>query len=119
MAFVVETHLGTGPNKTDCETKKNCYIRVLEPDNGKWPDVCGTTDTWGEMKSRYYFKPGHIPTNAAAEFSRISTTKDCEETKLSHCEMSAWNSLSLYRPRNDVRKGCQHKDKAIDCDKDE
>lgn len=119
LGFVIATHLGTGPQKTNCESEKNCYIQVLEPDNGKWPDVCGTTDTWGEMKVRHYFKPGHLPQAAADEFTRISSTKDCEDTKLSHCEMSAWNTLKIYRPVKDVRQGCKNKDRAADCEKDE
>ena len=118
VAFVIATRLSTGPSKTDCDSKKNCYVQVLEPDNGKWPDSCGTTDTWGEMKARYYFKPGHLPDDAEQELERIKSTKDCEETKLSHCEQSAWGNLKIYRPRDDVRKGCD-KDKAIECDKKE
>lgn len=107
LAFVI----GIGPDKN--------YVQVMEPDNGKWPDVCGTTDSWGEMKVRHYFKPGNLPKEAEAEFKRIDSTSDCEETKLSHCEMNAWSALKIYRPVEDLRKGCKNKDRAADCEKDE
>ncbi len=116
LAFVVETRL---PSRTNCEKKKNCYIRVLEPDNGKWPDVCGTTDTWGEMKSRYYFKPGHLPDEAKTTYESIKSIGTCEETKISHCEQTAWSKLKLYRIKDDRRDGCKKKNKAIDCEEDE
>lgn len=116
LAFVIELRL---PNNSDCSSQKNCYVKVLEPDNGKWPDVCGTTDTWGEMKTRYYFKPGHFPNEAAAELKRINSTSDCKETKLSHCEFSKWDDIEIYRIRSDIRTGCTKKDKAADCTKDQ
>lgn len=118
LALVIETRL---PGETNCndDTQKNCYIKVLEADNGKWPDVCGTTDTWGEMKSRYYFKPGHLPLEATSEYTRIKSTGNCKETKLSHCEMSAWEDLIRYRIRDDQRNGCEKKEKAVECKKDE
>jgi hypothetical protein len=117
LAMVIETHLkkDTKPGDTDCETTKSCYVKVMEPDNGKWPDICGTTDTWGEMKTRYYFKPGHLPPEATKEYERIKANKNCEETRLSHCEMNPWDSLKLYRIRKDERTGCD-KAKAIECD---
>lgn len=113
LAFVFATKLEK--DGTHCERDKSCYVRVFEPDNGKWPDVCGTTDTWGEMKSRYYFKPGHLPKKARDEYARIGSIKDCEETKISLCEQSAWNRLTTYRIRKDIRKGCETGDKAIEC----
>jgi hypothetical protein len=118
LALVIETRL---PGETNCndDDQKNCYVKVLEPDNGKWPDVCGTTDTWGEMKTRYYFKPGHLPIEASDEYTRINSTKNCKETKLSHCEMSAWDRLIIYRIRDDQRNGCEKKEKAVECKKDE
>ncbi|MES2983769.1 MAG: hypothetical protein V4735_01110 [Pseudomonadota bacterium] len=109
LAMVIEVNL---PGTSDCATRGNCYVKVLEPDNGKWPDACGTTDTWGEMKSRYYYKPGNLPTDAQQEFSRLNYTKDCEETKFSQCEMSSWASLRLYRIRNDNRNGCTQENAA-------
>lgn len=115
LALVIETNL---PGKTDCASKKNCYVKVLEPDNGKYPDICGTTDSWGKMKSRYYFKPGSLPEDAGAEYARIHSSKDCEETGITHCEMSAWERLKVYRIRNDERIGCD-KSKATDCEKDD
>lgn len=116
LALVVEVN---NKSNSDCEDKKNCYVKVLEGDNGKFPDVCGTTDTWGEMKSRYYFKPGMLPEQAQAEYKKIKSTGDCIETRLLQCEMSAWNQLQIYRIKDDVRKGCENKSKASDCYKDE
>ena len=117
LALVIETRL---PGETNCndDDQKNCYVKVLEPDNGKWPDACGTTDTWGEMKTRYYFKPGHLPIEAADEYTRIGSTKGCQETKLSHCDMAPWDNLIIYRIRDDQRNGCEKKEKAIECKKD-
>ncbi len=118
LALVIETNV---PSSSDCEDKKNCYIKVVEPDNGKLPDVCGTTDTWGEMKTRYYFKPDHLPKDAVEEYKQImpngadsATFSDCLNNGISHCTMNAWSTIKIYRMRNDVREGCD-KDKAIDC----
>ncbi len=105
LAYVIETNLKKDNPK--CETEKNCFIRVLEPDDGKWPDICGTTDTWGQMKTRYYFKPGHLPVDAVAEYDHIKSTGSCEETKISHCEQKGWSSLKLYHPYSDVREPCK------------
>ncbi len=113
VGLVIETQL---PNNSDCAKgdRKGCYIRVLEADNGKWPDICGTTDTWGEMKSRYYYKPGHLPPAAAEEYAKIRSTGKCYETRISHCEMTGWDSgnVSLYRIRNDHRIGSNNDDPA-------
>ncbi len=116
LALVIETNT---PNDSDCMAKKNCYVKVLEPDNGKWPDVCGTTDTWGEMKARYYYKSGHLPEAAATEYKRIKTIQTCKQTAISHCEQTEWDNLNTYRIRDDVRPGCTKKDKAVNCTKDE
>lgn len=119
LAFVISTNFDADGKQSRCSKENNCYVQVLEPDNGKWPDVCGTTDTWGEMKSRYYFKPGHFPDEAKTALKDATSTTDCEETKISHCEMSAWDKLKIYRAREDVRQGCKNKDKSIECEKDE
>jgi hypothetical protein len=116
LALITEARL---PANSDCMDKENCYVQVSEPDNGKWPDICGTTDTWGEMKSRYYFKPGHLPKEASDEYNRIASVSHCGETRISHCEQTAWNNLEIYRIRNDERAGCNKKDKAAKCQKDE
>jgi hypothetical protein len=113
LALVVEANTGG-----DCDAKRNCFVKVLEADNGKWPDACGTTDTWGEMKHRYYFKPGHLPTAAQDEYTRISSISDCKENKISECEQNQWNTLRLYRIRSEERKGCENKDKAVECFQD-
>jgi len=111
VAFVAEVRL---PNNSSCVAEKNCYIKVLEPDGGKWPDICGTTDTWGEMKERYYFKPGHLPKAAADEYERIGSASHCGEMRLAQCEQKGWDSFELYRIREDERVGC-NKQKAADC----
>ncbi len=103
LALVTEVRL---PNNSTCVDDRNCYVKVLEPDTGKWPDICGTTDTWGEMKARYYFRPGHLPTAAAAEYERIGSASHCGEVKLSQCEQRGWDDLELYRIRTDERPGC-------------
>lgn len=102
LAIVAEVNL---PGKSDCEDRKNCYVRVIEPDNGKWPDVCGTTDTWGEMKTRYLYKSGMLPEAAKAEYTRINSTTDCADIHLSMCELDKWDELKLYRVREDKRDG--------------
>lgn len=116
LALVAEVRL---PKNSKCDTEKNCFVKVLEPDGGKWPDICGTTDTWGEMKARYWFKKGHLPKEAVYEYSakRINTASHCGETKISHCEQQGWDDLELYRIREDERSGC---DKATtkECAKD-
>lgn len=111
LAFVIETRLAAS---SDCAAKKDCYVRVLEADNGKWPDSCGTTDTWGEMKTRYYYQPGDLPPAAKLEYTHISSTTDCVETKISHCEMNAWSTLKVYHIAKDTRKGCTQA-KAASC----
>ncbi len=77
---------------------KSCFITVEETDNGKWPDVCGTTQMIGEMKRRQIYKPGSLRDGAADEAKRIGWTASCEDTGLSECEMEPWDELELYRP---------------------
>ena len=89
-----------------CEDNKNCYIEVAEVDNGKYPDACGTTDNWGEVKVRTIYKPGKMLPNIAADLARINSTNNCEDTKLAHCELTDWNSTQYYRISEDVRPGC-------------
>lgn len=99
LGLVSEINL---PGSSNCADKKYCYVKVIEPDNGKWPDICGTTDSWGEMKVRYLFKPGMLPQAAQDEYKRIKTTTDCVDTHLSYCELSDWNNVKYYRIREDV-----------------
>jgi hypothetical protein len=68
------------------------------------------------MKSRYYYQPGDLPALATKEYSNIKSIGNCEETKLSQCEMSAWTTLKVYHIRDDKRTGCS-KDKAATCAK--
>jgi hypothetical protein len=97
LGIVTEVHL------SDCSTTNYCYVKVMEPDNGKWPDICGTTDSWGELKSRYLFKPGTLPKAAEEEYDRIDIASDCVDPHLSYCELKDWNSTKLYRVREDRR----------------
>ncbi len=106
LALVAEVRNQT--NSTDCMAERNCFVKVLEPDGGKWPDVCGSTDTWGEMKVRYYFMPGHLPQQAADEYTRIASASHCGENKITHCVQTAWDNLEIYRIREDERAGCDH-----------
>lgn len=112
LALVTFAHL---PSNSDCTKTKDCYLEVEEPDNGKWPDSCGVTDTSGEVKTRRYYKPGMLPTHAAEEYKRIKSTNDCEETRLQQCEMSAWDKLELYRIQDDKINPCD-KAKSSDCE---
>ncbi len=81
------------------------YIEVKEADNGKWPDVCGTTDVMGELKTRKLFKPGEMRKVVESELKRLNWTTSCADTKLTECEMQPWSTLKLYRPVSDVLKG--------------
>jgi hypothetical protein len=113
VALVIETRL---PTNSDCQSdnRAGCYIRVLEGDHGKWPDICGTTDTWGEMKDRKFWRPAmpggesSLPEQVRDECVRIGSICDCSETRLGNCELNAWTSgdVKLYRIRNDRREGC-------------
>ncbi len=113
LALVVQVNL---PSNSNCEADKNCFIKVLEPDNGKWPDVCGTTDTWGQMVARFYFKPGHLPQEAIDEYTSLGlSSSSCAETRISQCEMPYWDSMFLYRISEDERKGCKDNVNASEC----
>ena len=103
------------PKTSDCETKKNCYVMVEEADNGKFPDSCGTTDHWGQMRKRRLYKPDHLPPSAVEEMKRVGSTTDCEDTKLQYCEFKLWDKVKVYEP--DEKKGCD-KEKAGDCPED-
>lgn len=83
------------------------YIEVEEADNGKWPDVCGTTDMMGELKSRRLFKPGEMRPEITATLDRLEWTTSCTDTKLSECEMEQWGELKLYRPVDNVVEGSE------------
>lgn len=110
VAMVSEVNLGK-----DCEQRKDCYVQVLEPDNGKWPDVCGTTDTNGDTKTRYYYKPGYLPKPVEEEYKQIKSISSCEDTKLGKCTFELWDKVKLYRIKDDIREGCD-KEKVEDCD---
>lgn len=106
VALVSEVNLPDASVDRDCEDRKDCYIQVMEADNGKWPDVCGTTDTWGEIKTRYFYKPGHLPKAVKKELEDINASVSCENTKLARCEFQPWSEIRLYRVRENVRTGC-------------
>ena len=118
VAMVSEVNLpksGKPAGTTDCTDRKDCYVQVTTADDGKWPDVCGGTDTSFLPQTRYFYKPGNLPKAAADEYSRIKyTTTSCEDTKLARCTFLPWDSVKLYRIRNDVRNGCDSQ-KAGDC----
>lgn len=86
------------------EMTKGSWIKVMEADNGKWPDVCGTTDGWGELKTRYLYK-GSVPKEAQNEYRRIGSTDDCADPHLTQCVAKNWDTLKLYRPRANIREG--------------
>lgn len=115
IALVIETRL---PDKTDCETEKSCYVQILEANNGKWPDTCGITDTWGQTKTRYLYKPGHLPKDAKNEYTRIKASGSCLDSKLAYCELDSWSTTSYYRPRSllNTQLGCRGKANVSECD---
>ncbi len=85
--------------------QKDEYVYVFEADNGKWPDVCGTTDAFGELKSRYLYKPGKLPKTTKDDLERLGWTGDCSDSGLSECEARNWSDIKIYRPTTDVRQG--------------
>lgn len=102
------------PNKTGCDSKvpsscaerNNCYVDVVEADNGKWPDTCGITDMFNGVKTRRLWKPNMLPEPVRRELEEdLDWIISCEDTKLSDCEMRAWNSVKLYRISEDERQG--------------
>lgn len=90
---------------SNCASQKNCYVDVIEYDNGKFPDICGTTDHWKERKTVRFYKAGMLPADAKNEAQRIGWTTKCDDTKLSPCEMDKWDDLKLYRIKDDKRNG--------------
>lgn len=106
LAIVVRTNL---PKNGNCADHKDCYVFVEEFNNGKWPDVCGSTDTWGQRKERTYYKPGMLPKNATDEFKRIGTSSSCDNVSLNTCELGPWDKVKFYRPKDDVREGTADK----------
>ena len=87
------------------------YIEVLEADNGKWPDVCGTTSMMGEMKTRKLFKPGEMREVIKATLENLDNwTTSCADTMLTECEMEPWDELKLYRPVDNLPDGDDGKD---------
>lgn len=98
-------HTANVGDASKCKKRKNCYVKVEEFDNGKWPDVCGTTDNWGDRKERTLYAPGMLDTNAKATYERIKTSPSCDNISVSACEMGEWDKVKLYRVRLDVRKG--------------
>ena len=95
-------------NNTDTSKKTKCFVRLLEADNGKWPDTCGTTDTWGQMKTRYIYPVELLPKLAKEEYQRIGSNGSCEDTKISPCQLSSFYSVAIYRPSEklNIRAGC-------------
>ncbi len=109
LALVAEVNLpkpNKGVNEEDCTTRNDCYVMVLEADNGKWPDTCGTTDAFGELRSRYLYKPNNLPKPASEEYARIGWTSSCEDSNLMKCEFAEWDRISVYSIRKNLRAGC-------------
>ncbi|MFM9889374.1 MAG: hypothetical protein ACKVOE_01830 [Rickettsiales bacterium] len=100
---------------SDCDAKKNCYVEVLEADNGKWPDVCGTTASFNEVKTRSLYRPGALAQNVKDELKdHVKWTTSCEDPGISACEMANWSDVKLYRVREDFREPCDKK-KSSEC----
>ena len=83
----------------------NHYVSVKEADNGRWPDVCGTTNMFGELKQRDLYKPGEMKPETLAILNRLGWVHTCADTMLEECEMTNWSSLQLYRPPATARTG--------------
>ena len=108
IALISELDVSSG-----CENRKGCFVTVLEGDNGKWPDVCETTDGFGELRERTFFK-GTLPKPAQDEYKNIKSNGNCEDTKIRQCLLDSWSSVDIYRIREDYRKGCDQ-EKASAC----
>lgn len=109
IALVTEVNLpnpNKKPGERDCRDRRDCFVQVMEADNGKWPDSCGTTSNWGQLKTRFYYQPGFLPHSVKTEMDRIGATNSCEDTSLGRCEFLPWDNITLYRIRNDLRPGC-------------
>lgn len=84
------------------------FVQVVEADNGKSPDVCGTTNVQGELISRYLYKPGEMKPETKKLITELGGTTSCVDTGLTECEMEPWDSIKLYRPIKDMRDGSDH-----------
>ncbi len=95
-------------NGANCRDNAGCSVTVIERGNGKWPDACGTTDAWGIESTRMLYKPGTMPDSIKNQIDKIDTAPvnySCRDNDLQHCELDDWNSLKIYRIRDDRSRG--------------
>ena len=90
------------------------YVKVMDYNHGKFPDVCGVTDNWGIGQERTIYKtalPGEIETlflkreqdaNNNATKEHIPT-RTCEDSDMGYCIEPLWSRIKIYRPIKDVR----------------
>jgi hypothetical protein len=124
VAYVKETNLSAS-NKggldpvSELATKiapgvKNQWVSVIAFNHGKFPDVCGNTDAWGDGQEYKMFK-GALPTTRENEttafkqsFAADAPVKpkystSCEDPRNSECVEELWNEVKRYSIREDHR----------------
>lgn len=112
------TALGTsgaaGGSRNDwsqCEERKDCYVEVEMQNNGKLPDVCGVTEYYYTVKTRKFYKPGHLPPSARKALQDLDWTTSCEDPKLDECEFSGWDSVEVFHIQSlPEQPGCEEDD---------
>lgn len=102
LSYVITTNLGD-----NCEDKSGCFVTVLERNSGKWPDVCGNTDSWGIESERRIYKPGTMPSSIVRRIKEIDPYDNikCQDNDLQHCELDQWDDAEVYRIRDENERG--------------
>jgi hypothetical protein len=97
LAIVVEG----GNNDAACQDEGSCWVNVLVADDGNTPDVCGTTDAKGQALSRTFYKPDFSENLNKDDFQTVGASTDCEDQNLQKCVLGTWDSIKVYRIRED------------------
>jgi hypothetical protein len=83
------------------------YIKVMDYNFGKFPDICGNTNWWAQGTIRTLYRD-KLPSHFEDEREDLNLTKPydvvCRDPDLSSCVEEFWKKVKIYRPAWDYRR---------------
>ena len=85
------------PNTVKLGNNPGDRIEISEMNNGKFRDICGNTDLWGQVTERTLNQPltvmGPLPDGSSS---------DCTNSDAVNCRETNWDKIEVYNPRLSV-----------------